>query len=94
MHKGIENIQAYRRDFRYPKYMFITYGWYVDKWWEGPPTIREYDCSAEERASLLPYTLAPLAPEFPDGMDTRAEPNIVSSDSNKNGYVLYMNFIL
>ena len=71
-------IQAYRLGFHYPKYMFITYGWYANNWWTIPATSSRYNCTAEERATVLPYTLAPTVPEFPTDLNAQAEPGIVS----------------
>ena len=56
----------------------ITYGWYLDEWWTGNATSVGYDCTDEERASILPYTLAPLIREEPSDLDSEAEPSIVS----------------
>ena len=67
--------------------MFITYGWYAPKWWEIAGDSRKYNCTAEERASVLTYTLAPLIPEFPTGVDTVAEPNIVSYPKETDTWV-------
>ena len=71
-------LQAYRQGIHYPKYMIITNGWFAPKWWEVATESSKYNCTAEEIASVLPYVLAPLIPEFPTGVDTIAEPNIVS----------------
>ena len=61
--------------------MFITYGWYVNNWWTEPATSAKYNCTAEERATVVPYTLAPVVPEFPADFTARAEPDIVSLPS-------------
>ena len=60
--------------------MFITNGWYVDEWWIGPATSSEYKCTAEERATVLQYTLAAVQRESPiaTNLDAEAEPEIVS----------------
>ena len=58
--------------------MIMTYGWYVDNWWTGSATSSQYNCTAEERATILPYTMGPLLPEFPADVNTEAEPGIVS----------------
>ena len=39
-------------------------GWYADKWWEGTAEEqaelkRKYNCTAAQRESLLPSSLAP-----------------------------------
>ena len=58
--------------------MLITYGWYANNWWTVPATSSQYNCTAEERATVLPYTLAPTVPEFPTDFSALAEPGIVS----------------
>lgn len=62
----------------YPEFMIITYGWYRDEWWTLPATSDRYNCTAKERATILPYTLAPLQREEPTDLGAEAEPNIVS----------------
>ena len=44
--------------------MFITYGWYANNWWIGPGASSQYNCTDEERATVVPYTLAVIVPEF------------------------------
>ena len=56
----------------------ITYGWYLDEWWIGPATSSKYNCTAEERATILPFTMSPVAGETPSDFDAEAEPGIVS----------------
>ena len=58
--------------------MVITYGWYVDEWWIGPATSSEYNCTAEERATVLPYTMGPKQREYPTDEFAEAEPEIVN----------------
>ena len=58
--------------------MIITYGWYADNWWTEPATSSQYNCTAEERATVLLYTLSPIVPEFPTDFNAQAEPGIVS----------------
>jgi hypothetical protein len=68
--------EAYRRGFHYPKYVIITFGWYVRQWWEmdAPST----NCTAEERAHVLLYSMAAVSSQFPREQDEyTAEPNIV-----------------
>ena len=56
----------------------MTYSWYADNWWTGPAISSEYNCTAEERATILPYTMSLVLPEFPADLDAEAEPGIVS----------------
>lgn len=74
---------------RYPEFMMITYGWYLDRWWTQPATSDEYDCTAEEVATVLPYTLAAIQRESPTNLDAKAEPDIVSI-SNVVSYLLLL----
>ena len=70
-------FQAYRRGLHYPKYVFITFGWYVKQWWEVDSTTN--NCTAEERGRVVLYSLAALSSQFPREHDEyTAEPNIVS----------------
>lgn len=50
--------------FKYPRYLFFVNGWLTDQWWVGSDQeqidlLARYDCSAAQRESLLPSTLAP-----------------------------------
>ena len=51
-------LQAYKRGLHYPKYQFLMFGWYEEGWLEEPGSIKELDCSLEERIRTLDYTLA------------------------------------
>ena len=50
--------------------MFLFYGWYSDNWWVGTEKEQEClrvmypGCTAEQRASVAVYSLAPLQAEF------------------------------
>ena len=55
--------------------MLITYGWYEDRWW----TRQDSNCTAEDRASVLDYTLVLRQREIPTDKDAVAEPGIVSA---------------
>ncbi|CAI7989811.1 Gamma-aminobutyric acid type B receptor subunit 1, partial [Geodia barretti] len=73
--------EAYRRGFHYPKYVIITFGGYVRQWWEmdAPST----NCTAEERAQVLLYSLAAVPSQLPREQDEyTAEPNITLSEFN------------
>lgn len=69
-HPTFGNLQAYEHNKRYPQYLFLFYGWYIDKWWIGTEEDQKYlhklypNCTSEHIASILPYSLAPLRAEF------------------------------
>ena len=70
--------QAYRQGIKYPQYFFLLYGWYAANWWVGSPEDdRMYGCTAEERQSVLPYSLAPLTAEFISDYSQQADTGIV-----------------
>ena len=58
--------------------MIITYGWYAKDWWKDPATSPQYNCSADDRGTVLNYTLAAVIREFPMNESAMAKPNIVS----------------
>ena len=59
---------------KYPKYLFLTYGSYESKWWIPPLDEDVYhQCTPEQRAEVLLYSLAVLNFQFSnedDGSDT------------------------
>ena len=63
-------MQAVEHGIRYPHHVFLFYGWYTSNWWLG--TEQEQDelrtmypnCTPEQRASVVSYSLAPLQAEF------------------------------
>ena len=67
---NLENLQAYKYNKKYPQNLFLFYGWYIDKWWVGTEEDQENlkklypDCTSEQIASVVPYSLAPLQAEF------------------------------
>ena len=71
-------MQAYQRGFTPPKYMFITYGWYDERWWQEGYFSDKYNCTAEDLEKVALYNVAAALAEFPDDLDAVAEPNIVS----------------
>ena len=49
---------------RYPKHLFLTYGTYESQWWAVEDNRsyveEEFNCSAEDRATVLEFSLAAL----------------------------------
>ena len=75
--------QAYRSGFHYPKYIILTFGWYVRNWWKAD---RLSNCTIQEKASALQYSLATVPFQFPTPDDEHTgEPNIV-----KIVFILYV----
>ena len=61
--------------------MFITYGWYGERWWGEGAISSDYNCTSEDLATVALYSVAAVLAEFPDEPDAIAEPNIVSCGS-------------
>lgn len=59
--------QAYLRDMMYPKYVFLTFGWYEADWWIPPASEDVFHlCTPEERAEVLHRSLAIIHYQFQD----------------------------
>ena len=53
-------MQAHRLGLKYPKHLFIMYGSYETNWWATKEDALVLDCSPEDRAEVLTYSLAAL----------------------------------
>ena len=53
-------MQAHRLGLKYPKHLFIMYGSYETNWWATKDDGLVLDCSPEDRAEVLEYSLAAL----------------------------------
>lgn len=74
-------MQAYKRKFHYPRYIFITFPWYVSKkWWI--PDAPSSNCTVEERESALQYSLAAASSELP-----REHANYVTAENMVGVYI-------
>jgi gamma-aminobutyric acid type B receptor len=71
---------AYKKGYRYPQYMFLTYAWYPPQWWDRE-TSPDFNCTGEERLEVLNHTLAFLHFPFVRFGDVNA-----STDVNVTGY--------
>ena len=67
--------QAYQRGLRYPRHLFLTYGWYVQEWWRVED--QNLSCTAQERESVLNRTLAFLQFDFIEDLDMSTSIGIV-----------------
>ena len=60
----------------YPRYMFLTYGWYEYRWFA--EEMQGDECTPAERESVLRYTLAVLRDEFLTNLSIFTDTGIVS----------------
>jgi hypothetical protein len=51
-------LKANRLGMRYPKYVFLTYGTYEPQWWISQGNHSEDECTPEDLAHTLQYSLA------------------------------------
>ena len=56
--------------------MFLTYGWYEDRWFA--EEVQGDECTPAQRESVLPYTLAVLQDEFLTNLSAITDIGIVS----------------
>ena len=68
--------QAYQRGLRYPRHLFLTYGWYDQNWWLVED--QNLSCTAQERESVLGRSFAFLQFDFLDGRNLTTDTGIVS----------------
>jgi len=47
------NVQAYKRGYRYPRYLFILFGWYSPEWWKTTAS----ECTAAHLELALQHSL-------------------------------------
>ena len=48
-------VQAWKKGFVYPRYTYITIGWYNEHWWTSSNPI---SCTTEQMEATLEYSLA------------------------------------
>ena len=53
-------MQAHRLGLKHPKHLFIMYGSYETNWWAAKDDGLVLDCSPEDRAEVLEYSLTAL----------------------------------
>lgn len=76
--------QALQNNIQYPRYLFLTYAWFSQKWWIGSPEeqealMNEYEgCTAQRRERAAQFTLAVVISEFINDNSTVADSGIVS----------------
>ena len=72
----LPNAQAYKSNMTYPRYMFLTYGWYEDRWFAEEE--QGDDCTPAQRESVLQHTLAVRWDEFLTNCSIITDTGIVS----------------
>ena len=69
-------MQAHQQGIKYPRHLLMTPAWYAQKWWLVED--EEYSCTASERESVLPTSLAFLHFEFLEDRNLTTTTGIVS----------------
>ena len=70
------NAQAYRLNMTYPRYMFLTYGWYEERWFA--EEMQGDNCTSAQRESVLQHTLAVRQDKFLTNLSAITDTGIVS----------------
>ena len=74
---SLPQSQAYRSNMTYPRYMFLTYGWYEDRWFA--EEMQGDECTPAQRESVLQHTLAVRRDEFLTNFSVITDTGIVST---------------
>ena len=76
----LPNAQAHSLNMTYPRYMFLTYGWYEDRWFA--EVVQGDECTPEQRESVLQHTLAVRRDEFLTNLSVITDTGTVSQYSH------------
>ncbi len=55
---AMHTLQAYLRGYTHPKYVWVTYGWYQDRWWTEEVNPEPTNCTDHQLAEVLHRSLA------------------------------------
>ena len=72
-------LQAHRRGLKYPLFTFMHAAWWSPQWWQGNNSAG-YECTLEERESVVEYSLAVLLYEYIANFSDVAETGLVSQE--------------
>lgn len=72
------NWQAAKRGLRYPKYTWIIYDWYPERWWESRDTDT-LKCSNEEMKTVLERAISFRRHPLPKQDNSTTDAGIVSN---------------
>ncbi len=71
-------LQAYLKGLTYPKYVWLTYGWYQDRWWTEEMNPEQTNCTDHQLAEVLHRSLVlQLIPNLND-LNTTTDTGLVS----------------
>ena len=63
--------------FCYPRYVWITYGWYHDNWWTSAVNNHPIRCSEDELVMLLRLSISIETDPVPDDFDASTDVQMV-----------------
>ena len=46
-------MQAFKKGFAYPRYVWMTFDWYPQRWWTKKLSLDEIDCTDDELERFL-----------------------------------------
>ena len=80
----LPSSQAYMKGFTYPRYAWITYGWYQDEWWTAAVTDNDVNCTDAELASFLDRVLAVQNIPAAENLTAPTDTGLVSRQSRSH----------
>ena len=54
----LQQSQAYKQGYTYPRYLFFTISWYSERWWFND--IEKYGCTGQQMEEVLQYSMTLL----------------------------------
>ena len=67
-------VQAYHRGLQFPRYLFVTIGWYSNFWWREDE--QNLSCTIEERENVLGHSLVVSDEIF---LDAERDANVMTT---------------
>lgn len=68
------------RGFTYPRYVWLSYGWYQDKWWTSEINPRMANCTDSQLAGFLERGLALQILPMAQDLDAMTDTGLVGSN--------------
>ena len=74
-------MQAYKQNYIYPRYVFMTYDWFPPKWWtfERSHDVVHVNCTDEELANFIERSLSFQWRPVPDNENVLTDTGKVSN---------------
>lgn len=76
--RPINILQALKRDLKYPRYVWIAFDWYPQRWWTLEVAKNHVDCMESQLADFIENMISLRRYPEPDNFDNITDAGIVS----------------